>query len=62
MEIRGPLGLWPFPLLNFLLALLSQASARSQAVTADSPGPRKRIYQLVRDEKGRIVEIVEIEA
>ena len=60
MKIRGPLGIWPFPILNFILALVSQLQA--QQASEEHRGPRKRIYQLVRDEKGRITEIVEIEA
>lgn len=60
MRIRGPLGLWPFPLLNFLLELIEVM--KQQSMEEKESRPRKRIYQLVRDEKGRIIEIVEVEA
>lgn len=55
--IRGPFGFWPFPMLNALIQLVFLLKSIQQP-------PSKagiRTYQLVRDEKGRIVEIVEIE-
>lgn len=57
LPFRGPLGLWPWPLVNLILAF-----ALSLARGARGGGsPRTRVYQLVRDDKGRIVEIVEVE-
>lgn len=45
-EISGPLGIWPFPILNALL------SANSSGVT---------VTEIHRDEDGRIQSIEEIE-
>ena len=70
----GPLGVWPWPLLNLFLGLAIQLGASvNTSKTGKAPpssdssreevavGRPVKIYQLVRDEKGRIVEIVEIE-
>lgn len=52
---RGVLGIWPYPLINFIIFLTF--TLRSQQFTR----PRMRTYQFIRDEKGRIIEILEIE-
>lgn len=62
LPIRGPLGIWFFPLLNlvylFLLGIFNRLF--SQGIEAR---PRKRtvIYEIVRDKEGRIIEILERE-
>ena len=56
--IRGPLGIWFFPLLNAFLQFI-YALRRLNYGPID--GGNKKIYQLIRDENGRIVEIVEVE-
>jgi len=45
-EIKGPLGIWSFPILNRI-----RSAFRS----------KKTIYEIVRDEMGRIKEIHVIE-
>lgn len=62
--IVGPLGFWTFPLLNALISTIIAIRSVSQAqVQAQLPARTNRIvvYEVVRDEKGRIVEIVEHE-
>lgn len=56
--ISGPLGLWPFPILNSVLRFLYELR---RIYYNQVPSRRRRIsvYEVVRDEKGRIVEIVE---
>jgi|YelNatPaOPRAMG01_1025707.scaffolds.fasta_scaffold141535_2 hypothetical protein len=57
MPIKGPFGLWPYPILNVILLFIL-------ALTSRSTVPERRsikTYQFVRDEKGRIIEILEIE-
>jgi len=55
--IRGPLGIWPFPILNALIIIF-------QTITSYRPPqearPKARTYNIVRDERGRIVSIEEI--
>ncbi|MEM3484789.1 MAG: hypothetical protein QXI12_04135 [Candidatus Methanomethyliaceae archaeon] len=60
--IVGPLGFWTFPLLNALISTIIAIRSVSQA-QAQLPARTNRIvvYEVVRDEKGRIVEIVEHE-
>lgn len=55
--IVGPLGLWPFPLLNVLLQVV--LILRGAYVSAPLRRRRMVTYEVVRDERGRIVEIVE---
>lgn len=55
--IRGPFGIWPFPILNALLQFIALLRSLQQPVRRAGI----RTYQFVRDEKGRIIEIVEIE-
>jgi hypothetical protein len=59
--IRGPLGIWFFPILNALLRFIR--ALRRQPTPTVQPERRRRmvIHEIVRDEKGRIVEIVERE-
>jgi hypothetical protein len=61
--IRGPLGLWTFPVLNAFLqlfALLASLTPQLAQSPVASPKPRARTYNIVRDERGRIVAIEEI--
>lgn len=53
--LKGPLGLWPFPLLNVLLAFLSKAKGGSSSRSL-------RLIEFVRDGEGRIIQILEREA
>jgi len=57
--IRGPLGIWFFPILNAILAFIKKL----RNIRTRQTGPRRRlaIYELVRDEYGRIIQIVERE-
>lgn len=57
--IVGPFGIWPFPLLNALLQFVLRL--RSTYTTVSPKRRRLTIYEVVRDERGRIVEIVEHE-
>ena len=61
--IKGPMGIWPYPLLNVILAFIFALTMmrQGQAGASDEGKPRRKIYQLLRDDKGRIVEIVEVE-
>jgi len=56
--IRGPLGLWTFPILNALVMIV-QMLTQSQYVYKESK-PKARTYNIVRDEHGRIISIEEI--
>ena len=61
--IRGPLGLWTFPLLNTLLqlfALLASLTSQLAQPQAAPSKPRARTYNIVRDEHGRIIAIEEV--
>ncbi len=59
-RITGPFGIWPFPVLNVLLQFIQALKAVRETVY---PTRRKRltVYEVVRDEKGRIMEITEHE-
>jgi hypothetical protein len=59
LPIRGPLGIWPFPLLNALV-LIVRALARLSTPAVEERRPRARTYNIVRDERGRIIAIEEI--
>lgn len=62
-QIRGPLGIWPWPILNVLLQLIKALRNIVSSSYIQSPATPKRggvkVYELVRDEKGRIIEILE---
>lgn len=57
--IRGPFGFWMFPLLNAILQFIY--ALRRINYNMYEYRSKKKIYQLVRDDKGRIVEILEFE-
>lgn len=72
-EVRGPFGLWRFPLLNLLRQMLSQtrtmlsqkrpALPNVGAVKGDASTDRVtqnnvESWELVRDEKGRLANVV----
>jgi hypothetical protein len=57
--IRGPLGIWPFPLLNTIIQVLFLLSTLASQAYQPSR-PRARTYNIVRDERGRIVAIEEV--
>jgi hypothetical protein len=56
--IRGPLGIWPFPILNAII-IIFQSFASLQYRPAETR-PRARTYNIVRDERGRIISIEEV--
>lgn len=61
--IRGPLGLWTFPILNAFLqlfALLASLTSQLAQPPAAPSKPRARTYNIVRDEHGRIIAIEEV--
>jgi len=58
--ITGPLGIWFFPILNAILKFIKRLRQIKYAPT--QPKRRLKIYQFIRDEKGRIIEILEHEA
>ena len=57
---RGPLGLWPWPLVNLILALAEGKRARGYPVV---PERRRRmtLWDIARDSEGRIISILEKE-
>ncbi len=57
LVIRGPLGIWTFPLLNTLV-LVVQLLVQFQV--KETGRPRAKTYNIVRDEHGRIVSIEEV--
>jgi hypothetical protein len=57
--IRGPLGLWPFPILNALIIVIQLIVSAKQSLPSEGK-PKARTYNIVRDERGRIVSIEEI--
>jgi hypothetical protein len=64
--IRGPLGIWTFPVLNtiiYIFWLLSQAPRQAGVevrVQEEPRRPKARTYNIIRDEKGRIIAIEEV--
>ena len=46
MEIKGPLGIWPFPILNTIVAISESRNNDSVQIT-----------QVNRDDEGRIISI-----
>jgi hypothetical protein len=59
LPIRGPLGIWPFPILNTII-LIVQVLVQAQVQASEGRKPRARTYNIVRDEHGRIISIEEI--
>lgn len=61
-EIRGPLGIWSFPLLNMLMRLLNQQRPTVQfqtpPLTQQVTQNNEENWELVRDDKGRLVNVV----
>jgi len=63
-EIKGPFGLWGFPLLNMLIQMLGsrgtglpqrvQRAALADKVTQNN----EETWELVRDERGRLANVV----
>ena len=56
-QFTGILGLWPWPLVNLLLALVE----RTKGGVSVAPARKGTILEVVRDERGRIIEIFERE-
>ncbi len=54
---RGPLGIWPWPLVNLILTLVNRL--RTLQAPAAERTPVRRIYSITRDQRGRIIEITE---
>lgn len=63
IQVKGPLGLWPWPIFNFILALIASLRTRISIEPHRYDYTRRRIsvWSLERDEKGRITGIVERE-
>jgi hypothetical protein len=59
--IRGPLGIWPYPILNVLLQFIRRI--REATVAPAKPVRRRRtaVYEIIRDERGRLSSIEEHE-
>jgi hypothetical protein len=55
----GPLGLWIFPLVNLILAIVESIRVRTYQV----PQPKRRmtVFDITRDREGRIISIIERE-
>jgi hypothetical protein len=56
--IRGPLGIWTFPILNTILLIFNILLSIQQA--PPDTKPKAKTYNIVRDEQGRIISIEEI--
>jgi len=54
--IVGPLGIWPFPLLTILLALIERLGAGRMGYGGRTR-PVMKITQVIRDKEGRLQEI-----
>lgn len=61
-RFTGVFGIWPFPIINLLLALLQGAGSRAYPSYRE-PERRRRmsVWELSRDSEGRIREIIERE-
>ena len=62
--VRGPLGIWPYPILNALLHFIRAMRETRAPPSAVAPLGKRRltVYEIVRDPKtGRIMEIAEHE-
>lgn len=55
---QGPLGLWPWPMINLILTLSNRPGRYGGH---SSPRRRLSIYTMERDEKGRITALIERE-
>jgi len=54
---RGPLGIWPWPIVNLLLALIEAIKAKSYVPpTQVFPRTASRRVEYIRDKEGRIIE------
>jgi len=54
---RGPLGIWPWPIVNLLLALIEAIKAKSYVPpTQVFPRTASRRVEYIRDREGRIIE------
>lgn len=51
-SIKGPMGVWPFPIINLLMKMVE----RQESNTGGSR-PRVTNYNIQRDEEGRIKNI-----
>jgi len=55
-KIVGPFGIWPFPFLNAIVQFILVVKSKTvQGVK------KPKVYQFTRDERGRIIEILEFE-
>jgi len=57
LMIRGPLGIWTFPILNTVILIVN---ALVNVQVSERRSPKARTYNIVRDERGRIVSIEEV--
>lgn len=57
-QLRGPFGLWSFPILSIIMLILERLVAlRSGSHVQSGPRPRMKTISIVRDREGRISEI-----
>jgi hypothetical protein len=57
----GPLGLWPFPIINLILSIVFSIryayAFKPLATATNTPFENEEYYKIIRDEKGEIVGI-----
>jgi hypothetical protein len=56
----GPLGIWPWPVVNLILSIVysirsTSLAAQAKVETAQKPFENVEYYRVVRDENGEIV-------
>jgi len=59
--ITGPLGIWFFPILNAILRFIKKLRSLRERRPTRTRRRRLAIYELVRDEYGRVAQIIERE-
>lgn len=55
----GPLGVWPWPIVNLILAFVDLLRSQAEALRSPAyrlPRTATRRTEYIRDEKGRIIE------
>jgi len=57
----GPLGIWPYPIVNLILALADRVRSFTliAPVQAAPDHSSEAVYEVERDSRGKIVRIVE---
>jgi len=52
----GPLGIWPWPIVNLLLTIIENMSVRRYTPSYYFPRTATRRIEYIRDSQGRIIE------